>query len=672
MKRNPGIKKALLSVLLCCWMAAGCALSASANSAPAFWAGKDSTGVLLRGDSCPIEVKSEKLTLRVTDLPEPYQDDTSFWASYSNEMTAEYTFFNPTKEAVSATVVFPCGTLPDYAWTRGGEKPDHTARYGAFVNGQPVETTVRYSLDDGFDAFHLAPMLARLRDDVAADAFLKPDTTVTTYVCRFDGIALQDRYDAEAVLRIAGGTAGRYLCVGGDGYNYVDICSDMAPCSIWIEDGFRECTMTVFGPPLGEGSEWEVSDPSGNAIGKVAVPVGKSVTMTDYCRRAKATYPDASDTDLFNAYADALHSEYLADTVLTEDGYFIPGLMRWYEYGLTLQPAETLVNSVCAPLYPVIRGNRSPRLYDFTYLLSPAAEWADFGALEVAIETPYYLSDVSPEGFRKTDNGFLLQTEGLPEGELTFTLCESRLYLSSAQSMILSVLFSLFLTGIFLGIVRMVRAVGKRFRKTVPYRFSGMIKPAAEEDGVLFREVVHVTDQDYYEFNRFVSFSTASGKRTVTRLRVLIAVTCLLCLFSVYLNDVSMSSFSDLTLLVAVAIPLMMIPQALLKPFLLWSLKRRLKGLRRHGRLLYTPEAVLTFEESRFREITPLSKSELDYAAIERICVVRDRVIYLFKENTMAYLIPIHAFSSQAEWNDLLAFLEKRTGKSVEWFPFQN
>lgn len=41
------------------------------------------------------------------------------------------------------------------------------------------------------------------------------------------------------------------------------------------------------------------------------------------------------------------------------------------------------------------------------------------------INTPYYLTESSIEGFAKADGGYMLTMSGLPEKELTFTLSES-------------------------------------------------------------------------------------------------------------------------------------------------------------------------------------------------------------------------------------------------------
>ena len=71
-----------------------------------------------------------------------------------------------------------------------------------------------------------------------------------------------------------------------------------------------------------------------------------------------------------------------------------------------------------APLYPAIDSGYTPSLYAYTYLLSPAKTWAQFGELEVVVKTPYYMTESGIDGFTRTDGGYALSLPGLPEGEL--------------------------------------------------------------------------------------------------------------------------------------------------------------------------------------------------------------------------------------------------------------
>ena len=99
--------------------------------------------------------------------------------------------------------------------------------------------------------------------------------------------------------------------------------------------------------------------------------------------------------------------------------------MRWYEYTLTLEPGQTLTNTVTAPLYPAIDAGYTPSIHTYTYLLSPAKTWAQFGELKIVVNTPYFMTENNQGGFLRTEKGYELTLPGLPEKELTFTLSES-------------------------------------------------------------------------------------------------------------------------------------------------------------------------------------------------------------------------------------------------------
>ena len=99
--------------------------------------------------------------------------------------------------------------------------------------------------------------------------------------------------------------------------------------------------------------------------------------------------------------------------------------MQWYEYEITVGPGERIVNTVTAPIFPSINTRYNPTIYDYTYLLSPAQTWKSFGTLEIVVNTPYYITESSLEGFEKTEDGYKLTLDGLPDSELTFQLCSS-------------------------------------------------------------------------------------------------------------------------------------------------------------------------------------------------------------------------------------------------------
>ena len=150
------------------------------------------------------------------------------------------------------------------------------------------------------------------------------------------------------------------------------------------------------------------------------------MTFKDYALRDYDETSGILESDWYNAQVELLRlsSETWGNGLIQiEERDF--SLMRWYEYTLTLEPGQTLKNAVTAPLYPAIDAGYTPSLYSYTYLLSPAKTWAQFGELEVVVKTPYYMTESGIDGFTKTDGGYALTLPGLPESELTFTLSES-------------------------------------------------------------------------------------------------------------------------------------------------------------------------------------------------------------------------------------------------------
>ena len=98
-------------------------------------------------------------------------------------------------------------------------------------------------------------------------------------------------------------------------------------------------------------------------------------------------------------------------------------LLRWYEYEITVPAGGTIVNTVTAPMYPAIDADYEPPVYEYTYLLSPAKTWAEFGTLDVVVHTPYYMLESDGRfSFEQTESGYVASFDGLPDGELNFSL----------------------------------------------------------------------------------------------------------------------------------------------------------------------------------------------------------------------------------------------------------
>jgi hypothetical protein len=128
--------------------------------------------------------------------------------------------------------------------------------------------------------------------------------------------------------------------------------------------------------------------------------------------------------------ANPFRNEFNEYILYSGSGLFIPQgtFLRWYCYTLTVQPGQTVVNRVEAPLYPDICDDNSyasSATYNYEYLLSPASLWADFGELDIRINTPYELRGFSLHGMEKVKGGYEGHFDGLPNSELTFSIVQA-------------------------------------------------------------------------------------------------------------------------------------------------------------------------------------------------------------------------------------------------------
>ena len=139
---------------------------------------------------------------------------------------------------------------------------------------------------------------------------------------------------------------------------------------------------------------------------------------------------DSAEIDWFNIVAEGIYTDTFSPYSYWGSGnslgFVKERVICWYEYNLHVDAKSIVVNSVSAPLFPSRSDSYEPSVYTYDYLLSPAKGWADFGTLDIEINTPYHLLDAEKAGFEKTQTGYKAHYGSLPDGELSFRLCESK------------------------------------------------------------------------------------------------------------------------------------------------------------------------------------------------------------------------------------------------------
>ena len=395
--------------------------STHANSAQRHWSGTDSTGSLIKDKNCPLAVDREVLTFDVQEFPKNYYSSAEEFLAYTGKVTAEYTFRNPADYTVTATLVFPFGNLPhygEYIYDSPTDKytaASDTEKYGVKVNGKPIEATVRHTLKDRGTPFSLNEDMPKLTNGYIADSFFRPDLPVWVQQYSVEGINPENQAATAAFVLREEPTKTRVLWEEKSG---IATLNDGLRISGWAKTG-DTLTVYIFGEPPKDGIAWSLYENGAckkKIDGNITLKYSEQITFRDFAFREYDNSSGISESDWYNAqvaFLNAGSEEWRQGGIYTEKSAF--SLMRWYEYTLTLEPGQILTNTVTAPLYPAIDAGYTPSIYIYTYLLSPAKTWAQFGELKIVVNTPYYMTENDQGSFSKTEKGY----------ELTFTLSES-------------------------------------------------------------------------------------------------------------------------------------------------------------------------------------------------------------------------------------------------------
>lgn len=427
--------KKLIAAICLSTILFGTSVPTSANSAQTYWSGVDSTGSIVTGASSPIVVQHELLTFDISEFPSNYYYEEDDFLAYSGRVSAEYTFHNPSDIEVTATLAFPFGILPDY-----GYGLNDLNKYGVQINGEDAEVTIRHTLTLPYSQFDPETDIPKLSDDYITAGIYSPDTTVTVYKWtvsgideeqyRYPAIATDIKKDESERVYYLGNQDGGHLQKNGDLRISRTIRNKTEAAAVYLY---------VFGKPLDTLPTWKFYQDGGvedgeEIDGAATFAGSESMTLLDFALENYESESGVSQIDWFNAVVcDLSESENSRDYPITVPSGFLSDfsqyLMRWYQYEITLKPGDTLINTVTAPMYPDIDAGYSSSVYTYTYLLSPASTWADFGELDIVVNTPYYMTDCNLSGFEKTENGYKLSLDGLPREkngkhlDLSFSLC---------------------------------------------------------------------------------------------------------------------------------------------------------------------------------------------------------------------------------------------------------
>lgn len=404
-------------------------VAASASIAPPYYQGAQCAGVIPESGS-PVRVLSETLTFTIGALPKEPSGDCSLGIGAT--MTAEYRLQNPTDADTSFRLFLPVGVKTDYA----SALPDGgTATVAA--DGMTVEPTVRYTYSANdlsaryYGSYDIAETVPQ---DTYDESVFARDMQVHVYRYRIAVPQVENETSCYFLFSYDCNTR-KTRVINFSGFNGV----------IYNGRGYSTCSL-----PTGEESEVTVV-----AFGEAPSNIGTYVSLsrveesafiegaeiegeeeqTTFEAWVSSMYETAreavpiNETDWYNVVAAIMEDDtYLSYLPVTEYGArnLLRALRCWYEYELTVPANGTLIHTISRPVFPdTLSGNHTQ--WSFDYDLSTDACWAGFDNITIHIDTDYILESSSLQ-FTRREGGYTFTMNGLPMGDLSFTLAETEDY----------------------------------------------------------------------------------------------------------------------------------------------------------------------------------------------------------------------------------------------------
>ena len=181
---------------------------------------------------------------------------------------------------------------------------------------------------------------------------------------------------------------------------------------------------------------------------------------------------------------------------------------------------------------------------------------------------------------------------------------------------------------------------------------------------MLFQLNINLSEDDYLDFNKFHSFESMHGKKLINKTRIFF-VLAMIILAALFLLVMGLTTFSITYAVLLLLFTLLYM--VFFKKILTRNIQTQIKRLKKIGKLPFDPISTLEFYEDKMVEITASSRTEQSYTIFERVCVVKDRYILLYKSSVTAYILPVAQIKAQLNQENLVDFLSKKC-TNVEYY----
>ncbi len=175
-----------------------------------------------------------------------------------------------------------------------------------------------------------------------------------------------------------------------------------------------------------------------------------------------------------------------------------------------------------------------------------------------------------------------------------------------------------------------------------------------------FRLNINISDEIYYDFNKFWLLHSSNSAKTRTLARITAILLYIIFGWLYYKAE----GFSVNTgVFIGCLVVFMTLVQIFMKKILWLNLKLRLNTKKKKGELKYTKSSVYEFCDDVFYETTDVEKCEIKYNAIECVRIIKGNMVLLQRGEFSAYIVPISSFISNEQYDAFIDFIKTKCPK---------
>ena len=163
---------------------------------------------------------------------------------------------------------------------------------------------------------------------------------------------------------------------------------------------------------------------------------------------------------------------------------------------------------------------------------------------------------------------------------------------------------------------------------------------------------IFLNDEDFVRFNIFYMNHTKAGKRSKNAIRWMLPMIFVLSILILVLADAE----PGLIIAEVIAMTIGSIIWIAITPKIAErGIRKNIRKLKADGKLSYSPESEIEFQELKFVEKSDRGETHVNYKNIENVYAEED-YLYIFISANQGFILPRQCLG--ADWDRVIAYLE--------------